>query len=355
MDKLKALEFAVGSIEKKFGKGSIMRLGSRENLTIESIPTGALALDLALGVGGLPRGRVVEIYGSESSGKTTLAFHVVAEAQRRGGMCAFVDAEHALDPIYARNLGVDIDNLLVSQPDNAEEALEIIDALARSNALDVIVLDSVAALVPKAEMEGDMGDAHVGMQARLMSQALRKLGGTISQANCVCIFINQIREKIGVMFGNPETTPGGRALKFWSSVRLEVRRIDSVKQGTDVVGSRVRVKVVKNKVAPPFRQAEFDVMFGRGISKSGGILDLAVEGSLVSKTGTWFTYNDTRLGQGRENAKNFLEEHPDLMADLEAKIRAVHESERAIALAPPGATLGAAGSNGANGNGQHED
>ena len=262
MDKLKALEFAVGSIEKKFGKGSIMRLGSRENLSIESIPTGALALDLALGVGGLPRGRIIEIYGSESSGKTTLAFHVIAESQKRGGMCAFIDAEHALDPIYARSLGVDIDNLLVSQPDNAEEALEIMDALARSNALDVIVLDSVAALVPKAEMEGEMGDAHVGMQARLMSQALRKLGGTIAQANCVTIFINQIREKIGVMFGNPETTPGGRALKFWSSVRLEVRRIDSIKQGTDMIGSRVRVKVVKNKVSVQAGRVRRDVRQG---------------------------------------------------------------------------------------------
>jgi recombination protein RecA len=343
MDKAKALEFAVGSIEKKFGKGSIMRLGSRENLATEIIPTGSLALDIALGVGGLPRGRIVEIYGQESSGKTTLAYHVVAEAQKRGGMCAFIDAEHAVDPIYARNLGVDIDNLLVSQPDTGEEALEIMDALARSGALDVIVLDSVAALVPKAEMEGEMGDSHVGIQARLMSQALRKLGGVISNANTVCIFINQIREKIGVMFGNPETTPGGRALKFWSSVRLEVRRVDTVKQGTDAVGARVRVKVVKNKVAPPFKQAEFDVMFGKGISRSGGILDLAVEGNFVTKTGTWFTYGDTRLGQGRENAKNFLDEHPDAMAEIEAKIRAAAAAEMAALFGDPAVTVGGRG------------
>lgn len=341
MDKAKALDFAVGSIEKKFGKGSIMRLGSRENLATEVVPSGSLALDLALGVGGLPRGRIVEIYGQESSGKTTLAYHVIAEAQRMGGMCAFIDAEHAVDPIYARNLGVDIDNLLVSQPDNGEEALEIMDALARSGALDVIVLDSVAALVPKAEIEGDMGDSHVGIQARLMSQALRKLGGIVSNANTVCIFINQIREKIGVMFGNPETTPGGRALKFWSSVRLEVRRVDTVKQGTDAVGARCRVKVVKNKVAPPFKQAEFDIMFGKGISKSGGILDLAVEAGYVTKTGTWFTCGDTRLGQGRENAKNFLEEHPEILNDLESRIRAAAAAEMAHILGTAGATLGA--------------
>jgi len=333
MDKAKALEFALGSIEKKFGKGSIMRLGSRENLETEVIPTGSLALDLALGVGGLPRGRIIEIYGQESSGKTTIAYHVIAEAQKAGGMCAFVDAEHSVDPVYARSLGVDIDNLLVSQPDTGEEALEIMDALARSNAVDVIVLDSVAALVPKAEIEGEMGDSHMGIQARLMSQALRKLGGIVSQANTVCIFINQIREKIGVMFGNPETTPGGRALKFWSSVRLEVRRVETVKQGTEAVGARVRVKVVKNKVAPPFKQAEFDVMFGRGISKSGGILDLAVDAGLLTKTGTWFTYGDLRLGQGRENAKSFLEEHPALMSELEDKIRATAAAEQAARTA----------------------
>jgi len=341
MDKLKALDFAVGSIEKKFGKGSIMRLGSRENLATEVVSTGALALDIALGVGGLPKGRIIEVYGQESSGKTTLAYHVIAEAQKKGGLCAFIDAEHAVDPIYARNLGVDIDNLLISQPDTGEEALEIMDALARSNALDVIVLDSVAALVPKAEMEGEMGDSHMGIQARLMSQALRKLGGVVSNANTVCIFINQIREKIGVMFGNPETTPGGRALKFWSSVRLEVRRIDTVKQGSDAVGARVRVKVVKNKVAPPFKQAEFDVMFGRGISKSGGILDLGVESSFVTKTGTWFTYNETRLGQGRENAKNFLEQNPVIMAEIDARIRAAAAEEMAAMFGGAGATVGA--------------
>jgi recombination protein RecA len=341
VDKLKALDFAVGSIEKKYGKGSIMRLGSRPNLVTEVISTGSLALDLA---GGLPRGRIIEIYGQESSGKTTLAYHVIAEAQRQGGQAAFIDAEHAVDPIYARNLGVNIDELLVSQPDTGEEALEIMDALARSGALDVIVLDSVAALVPKAEMEGEMGDSHMGIQARLMSQALRKLGGVVSNANTVFIFINQIREKIGVMFGNPETTPGGRALKFWSSVRLEVRRVDTVKQGSDAVGARVRVKVVKNKVAPPFKQAEFDIMFGKGISKSGGILDLAVEGGYVSKTGTWFTYGDTRLGQGRENAKNFLDENPMMMAELEGKIRATAAAENAILLGTAGA---AAESNGA--------
>jgi recombination protein RecA len=346
VDKLKALDFAVGSIEKKFGKGSIMRLGSRENLATEVVPTGSLALDLALGVGGLPRGRVIEIYGQESSGKTTLAYHVIAEAQRRGGLAAFIDAEHAVDPIYARNLGVDIDNLLVSQPDTGEEALEIMDALVRSGALDVVVLDSVAALVPKAEMEGEMGDAHVGIQARLMSQALRKLGGTVSNANTVCVFINQIREKIGVMFGNPETTPGGRALKFWSSVRLEVRRVDTIKQGADPVGARVRVKIVKNKVAPPFKQAEFDIMFGKGISRSGGILDLAVEGGFVSKMGAWFTCGDTRLGQGRENAKSFLDENPSLMEELEAKIRAASAAEMAELFGHAGATVGAS-SNGA--------
>jgi recombination protein RecA len=335
VDKLKALDFAVGSIEKKYGKGAIMRLGDRQNLETEVIPTGSLALDLALGVGGLPRGRVIEIYGQESSGKTTLAYHVIAEAQRAGGTAAFIDAEHAVDPIYARNLGVNIDNLLVAQPDTGEEALEIMDSLVRSGALDVIVLDSVAALVPKAEMEGEMGDSHMGIQARLMSQALRKLGGVVSNANTVCIFINQIREKIGVMFGNPETTPGGRALKFWSSVRLEVRRIDTVKQGTDAVGARVRVKVVKNKVAPPFRQAEFDVMFGKGISKSGGILDLSVEQGFVTKTGTWFTYNETRLGQGRENAKSFLEAHPGLMEELELRVRNSAAQQNALILGHP--------------------
>jgi recombination protein RecA len=351
MDKEKTLELAVGQIEKQFGKGAVMRLGSRPRLAVDVIPTGSLALDLALGAGGVPRGRIIEIYGQESSGKTTLAYHIMAEAQRQGGTAAFIDAEHAVDPLYARNLGVDIDNLLVAQPDTGEEALEIMDALIRSGAIDVIVLDSVAALVPKSEIEGDMGDAHVGLQARLMSQALRKLGATVSKTNTIAVFINQIREKIGVMFGNPETTPGGRALKFWSSVRLEVRRIDTVKQGTDAVGNRVRVKVVKNKVAPPFKQAEFDIMFGKGISKSGSILDLAVDGGLVTKTGTWFTYGDTRIGQGRENAKGYLEEHPEVMAELESRIRGKWND----ANAPVDPLMVVAGGNGRNGNDEDEE
>ena len=318
----KALEMALSAIEKSYGKGAIMRLGAdTPTKDVPVISTGALSLDVALGVGGIPRGRIIEIYGQESSGKTTLAYHIVAEAQKMGGTAAFVDAEHAVDANYAKNLGVDIDSLLVSQPATGEEALEIVDALIRSGAVDVVVLDSVAALVPKAEIEGDMGDAHVGMQARLMSQALRKIGGSVAKSNSAAIFINQIREKIGVMFGNPETTPGGRALKFWSSVRLEVRRIDTIKIGSEAVGTRVRVKVQKNKVAPPFRQAEFDIMFSKGISRSGGILDLATELGLVSKSGTWFTYGDQRLGQGRENAKQFLEENPELMSALEASIR----------------------------------
>jgi recombination protein RecA len=333
LDKTKSLDLAISQLEKSFGKGTVMRLGSRENLEVGTVPTGSLALDIALGVGGVPRGRVVEIYGQESSGKTTLAYHIVAEAQRQGGIAAFVDAEHAVDAMYARSLGVDIDNLLVSQPDTGEEALEIMDALVRSGAVDVVVLDSVAALVPKAEIEGEMGDSHVGLQARLMSQALRKLGANVSKANCVCIFINQIREKIGVMFGNPETTPGGRALKFWSSVRLEVRRVEQLKQGTDVVGCRTRVKVVKNKVAPPFKQAEFDIMFGKGISRSGGILDLGIDNGFVNKTGTWFTYGDTRLGQGRENAKQFLEEHPELMAEIEGKVRGTMSNGHGVPVA----------------------
>lgn len=321
MDKDKALELALAQIEKQFGRGAVIRLGEKPKAEADVIPTGSIALDMALGVGGVPRGRITEIYGQESSGKTTLAYHIVAEAQKAGGTAAFVDAEHAVDPTYARNLGVDIDSLLVSQPGTGEEALEIVDALVRSGAVDVVVLDSVAALVPKAEIEGEMGDAHVGMQARLMSQALRKIGGSVSKTNAAVIFINQIREKIGVMFGNPETTPGGRALKFWSSVRLEVRRIDTVKVGSEAVGTRVRVKVQKNKVAPPFRQAEFDIMFSKGISKSGSILDLATETGLVTKTGTWFTYGDQRLGQGRENAKQYLEEHMELMNALEDAIR----------------------------------
>jgi recombination protein RecA len=333
LDKTKSLDLAISQLEKTFGKGTVMRLGSRENLAVDIVPTGSLALDLALGVGGVPKGRMIEIYGQESSGKTTLAYHIVAEAQRQGGIAAFVDAEHAVDPLYARALGVDIDNLLVSQPDTGEEALEIMDALVRSGAVDVVVLDSVAALVPKAEIEGEMGDSHVGLQARLMSQALRKLGANVSKANCVCIFINQIREKIGIMFGNPETTPGGRALKFWSSVRLEVRRTEQLKQGTEVVGCRTKVKVMKNKVAPPFKQAEFDIMFGKGISKSGGVLDLGVDNGFVNKTGTWFTYGDMRLGQGRENAKQYLEEHPEIMAEIEGKVRGAMSNGHAIPIA----------------------
>ena len=328
-----ALELALNRIEKQFGKGAVMRLGQASRLTVDVISTGSLALDVALGVGGIPRGRMTEIYGQESSGKTTLGYHVIAEAQKTGGIAAFIDAEHAVDPTYARNLGVDVDSLLVSQPDTGEEALEIVDALIRSGAVEVIVLDSVAALVPKSEIEGEMGDSHMGLQARLMSQALRKIGGSLSKSNTAAVFINQIREKIGVMFGNPETTPGGRALKFWSSVRLEVRRVETLKQGTDIVGSRTRVKVVKNKVAPPFKQAEFDIMFGKGISRSGGILDMGTELGLISKIGTWFAYGDQRLGQGRENAKSFLEEHEDLIAALEDRIR--EESIYKVVLTPP--------------------
>ena len=310
----KALDAALAQIDKQYGKGSIMRMGEKGSMAIEAIPTGALPLDLALGVGGLPRGRVVEIYGPESSGKSTLAMHVVAEAQRNGGICAYVDAEHAMDPVYAKAIGVDIDQLLISQPDTGEQALEIADMLIRSGALDVIVIDSVAALTPRAEIEGDMGDSHVGLQARLMSQALRKLTANLNKSNTICIFINQLREKIGVMFGSPETTPGGRALKFYSSVRLDIRRIEAIKDGAEVTGSRTRVKVVKNKVAPPFRQAEFDIMYGHGISREGALLDLAVEMAIAKKSGA--------LGQGRENAKNFLRERPELMMDMEQKIRA---------------------------------
>ncbi|MBP6964420.1 MAG: recombinase RecA [Armatimonadetes bacterium] len=332
-EKQQALELALGRIEKQFGKGSVMRLGEATKLNVDVIPTGSLALDLALGVGGVPRGRITEIYGQESSGKTTLAYHVIAEAQKAGGIAAFIDAEHAVDAVYARNLGVDVDSLLISQPDTGEEALEIIDALIRSGAVDVVVLDSVAALVPKSEIEGEMGDSHVGLQARLMSQAMRKIGGSTSKSHTSAIFINQIREKIGVMFGNPETTPGGRALKFWASVRLEIRRVETLKQGNEMVGNRVRVKVVKNKVAPPFRQAEFDIMFGKGISRSGGILDIGTELGIVEKTGTWFTYEENRLGQGRENAKQHLEEHPELMEEIEAKIRANGTEDVLVAAA----------------------
>lgn len=322
-DKQKALEVALLQIEKQFGKGSIMKLGdAADKMNIEIIPTGALSLDLALGVGGIPRGRVIEIYGPESSGKTTVALHIAAEAQRLGGIAAFVDAEHALDPLYAKRLGVDIDNLLISQPDTGEQALEITEALVRSGAVDIIVIDSVAALTPQAEIEGEMGDAHVGLQARLMSQALRKLTAVISKSNTVAIFINQIREKVGVMFGNPETTPGGRALKFYSSVRLEVRKVETLKQGTDIIGNRTKAKVVKNKVAPPFREAEFDIIYGEGISKAGCILDMAVDLNVVNKSGAWFSYGENRIGQGRDNARDFLRKDPKLMAEIEQKVRA---------------------------------
>ena len=320
-DREKALEMALASIDKQFGKGSIMRMGDKHSLAIEAIPTGALALDLALGVGGLPRGRVVEIFGPESSGKSTLAMHVVAEAQRNGGICAYVDAEHAMDPVYARAIGVDVDQLLISQPDTGEQALEIVDMLVRSGALDIVVIDSVAALTPRAEIEGEMGDTHVGLQARLMSQALRKLTGSLNKTDTIAIFINQLREKIGVMFGSPETTPGGRALKFYSSVRLDIRRIESIKDGAEVVGSRTRVKVVKNKVAPPFRQAEFDIMYGKGISREGSLLDLGVEMAIIKKSGAWFTYEGEQLGQGRENAKSYLTQNPQLMVEISEKVR----------------------------------
>ncbi|OUM93455.1 MAG: recombinase RecA [Firmicutes bacterium ZCTH02-B6] len=322
-ERQKALEAALFQIEKQFGRGSIMRLGEAAQRNVEVIPTGSLALDLALGVGGVPRGRIIEIYGPESSGKTTLALHIMAEAQRAGGMAAFIDAEHAQDPTYAQQLGVDIDNLLISQPDTAEQALEIAEALVRSGAVDVIVIDSVAALVPRAEIEGEMGDAHVGLQARLMSQALRKLTGAISKSRTTVVFINQIREKVGVLFGSPETTPGGRALKFYASIRMEIRRVDSIKQGPDIVGSRTRVKIVKNKLAPPFKEAEFDIMYGEGISKVGNILDMAAKFEIVSKSGTWFTYGDVRLGQGRENAKQFLKDNPELATEIENKVREV--------------------------------
>ncbi len=322
-EKLKALESALGQIEKQYGKGSVMKLGDREaHMNVEAVPTGSLSLDIALGVGGIPKGRIVEIYGPESSGKTTVALHMVAEIQKRGGIAGFIDAEHALDPVYAKNIGVDIDNLYISQPDNGEQALEITETMVRSGAIDIVIVDSVAALVPKAEIEGDMGDAHVGLQARLMSQALRKLTAAISRSNCVVIFINQLREKVGVMFGNPETTTGGRALKFYSSVRLDVRRIESLKSGGEVVGNRTRIKVVKNKVAPPFKEAEFDIMFGKGISREGDILDLAANENIIVKSGAWFAYNDAKIGQGRENAKLYLKENPEIMAEVENKVRA---------------------------------
>ena len=322
-EKKKALEAALGHIEKQYGKGSVMKLGeSSANMQVETVPTGSLSLDIALGVGGVPKGRIIEIYGPESSGKTTVALHMVAEVQKRGGIAGFIDAEHALDPVYAKNIGVDIDNLYISQPDNGEQALEITETMVRSGAVDIIIVDSVAALVPKAEIDGDMGDSHVGLQARLMSQALRKLTPVISKSNCVVIFINQLREKVGVMFGNPETTTGGRALKFYSSVRMDVRRIETLKQSGEMVGNRTRVKIVKNKIAPPFKEAEFDIMFGKGISKEGDILDLAVKCDLVSKSGAWFAYNGDKIGQGRENAKTYLSEHPEIMEELEKNIRA---------------------------------
>ncbi len=322
MDRDKALDVALANIEKQFGKGSLMRLGDEAAVPVAAVPTGSIALDVALGIGGVPRGRVTEIYGPESSGKTTVALHVVAEAQRAGGTAAFIDAEHALDPTYAQALGVDINELLVSQPDNGEQALEIADMLIRSNAIDVVVVDSVAALTPRAEIEGEMGDSHVGLQARLMSQALRKIAGSLHRSNTSAIFINQLREKIGVMFGSPETTPGGRALKFYSSVRLDVRRIETLKDGSDAVGNRVRVKVVKNKVAPPFRQAEFDILYGVGISKEGSLIDLGVEEGIIRKAGAWYTYDGDQLGQGKENARTFLREHADVAEEIERRILA---------------------------------
>jgi recombination protein RecA len=322
VDKHEALDVALGQIERQFGKGSVMKMNDQAAVAIGSVSTGSLALDLALGVGGLPRGRIVEVFGPESSGKTTLVYHVIAEAQRRGGICAFIDAEHAMDPAYAKRIGVDIDNLLVSQPDTGEQALEIAELLIRSGALDVVAIDSVAALTPKAEIEGEMGDSHVGLQARLMSQALRKLAGTLNRTDTICLFTNQLREKIGVMFGSPEVTPGGRALKFYASIRLDIRRIETLKEGVEAVGNRIRVKVVKNKVAPPFKQAEFDIMYGQGISREGSLLDVAVELGFIKKAGAWFTYEGEQLGQGRENVKTYLKESPQLMAEIDERVRA---------------------------------
>ena len=319
--KEKALELALSQIEKQFGKGAVMKLGEFKTTDVEAISTGALSLDVALGIGGIPRGRIIEIYGPESSGKTTLALHMIAECQKTGGEAAFIDAEHALDPVYAKHLGVDIDNLIVSQPDTGEQALEIAEALIRSSAIDLVVVDSVAALVPKAEIDGEMGDTHVGLQARLMSQALRKLAGVLNRSNASLVFINQLREKVGVMFGSPETTPGGRALKFYASVRLDIRKIEAIKQDSEIIGNKVRVKVVKNKVAPPFRETEFDIIYGKGISKSGNILDLAVNLDIVEKAGAWFSYNGERIGQGRENAKKYIENNPELMQELDQKVR----------------------------------
>lgn len=321
-DKLKALDAAISQIEKQYGKGSVMKLGdSGKNMNIETIPTGSLSLDIALGLGGIPKGRIIEVYGPESSGKTTVALHMVAEVQKRGGIAGFIDAEHALDPAYAKNIGVDIDNLYISQPDNGEQALEITETMVRSGAVDIVIVDSVAALVPKAEIDGEMGDSHVGLQARLMSQALRKLTAVINKSNCIVIFINQLREKVGIMFGNPETTTGGRALKFYSSIRLDVRRIETLKQGGEMVGNRTRIKIVKNKIAPPFKEAEFDIMFGQGISSEGDILDLASNVGIVNKSGAWYAYNDSKIGQGRENAKTYLKENPEILKEIEQKVR----------------------------------
>jgi recombination protein RecA len=345
VDRQKNLDMALSQIEKQFGKGSVMKMGEKGTMAIEAVSTGALALDLALGIGGLPRGRVTEIYGPESSGKSTLALHVVAEAQRNGGICAYVDAEHALDPVYAKAIGVDIDELLISQPDTGEQALEIADMLVRSGAIDVVAIDSVAALTPRAEIEGEMGDTHVGLQARLMSQALRKLTANLNKSRTIAVFINQLREKIGVMFGSPETTPGGRALKFYSSVRLDIRRIESIKDGVEVVGNRTRVKVVKNKCAPPFKQSEFDIMYGKGISREGSLLDVGVDLGLVKKSGAWYTYDGEQLGQGRENAKQFLAEHPEVMVEISERIRSqlgIGTGDAAPAAADNGDTMTAA-------------
>ncbi|NLK74900.1 MAG: recombinase RecA [Clostridiales bacterium] len=320
--KMKALDSALAQIEKQFGKGSVMKLGdTKAHMNIETVPTGSISLDIALGLGGVPKGRIIEIYGPESSGKTTVALHMIAEVQKMDGIAGFIDAEHALDPVYAKNIGVDIDNLYISQPDNGEQALEIAETMVRSGAVDIVVVDSVAALVPKAEIDGDMGDSHMGLQARLMSQALRKLTAVISKSNCIVIFINQLRDKIGIMFGNPETTTGGRALKFYSSIRMDVRRIESLKVGGEVVGNRTRIKVVKNKIAPPFKEAEFDIMFGKGISREGDILDLASDAGIINKSGAWYAYNDIKIGQGRENAKQYLAEHPEVMKEVEEKVR----------------------------------
>ena len=327
-EKLTALDAAIGQIERQFGKGAVMKLGDPSvQMNVETIPTGSLSLDIALGLGGIPKGRIVEIYGPESSGKTTVTLHMVAEVQKRGGIAGFIDAEHALDPVYARNIGVDVDNLYISQPDNGEQALEITETMVRSGAIDIVIVDSVAALVPKAEIDGDMGDSHVGLQARLMSQALRKLTGVISKSNCTVVFINQLREKVGIMFGNPETTTGGRALKFYSSVRLDVRRIEALKQGGEVIGNRTRVKVVKNKIAPPFKEAEFDIMFGEGISSVGDILDLAAENGIVNKSGAWYAYNGNKIGQGRENAKQYLKDNPEICNEVEQKVRELFNLE----------------------------